>query len=264
MIGVFDSGVGGLTVARELKKYLPRYNLIYFGDAARVPYGNKSQKIIEKYSLENTRFLLNQGADIIVIACHTASALAAKTIRKKHPEVLIFDVIKAGLEKAAAVTKNHKIGIIGTRGTINTKTHENLLRRLDPRLKIFPMACPLFVPLVEEFWCAKPETKRIIKAYLRPLKHSKIDTLVLACTHYPLLKKNLQKFFTSKVRIIDPGVEMALKLKDVILRDNEYKSMLEKNNRPSVFFASDVTPQMELIASKIFRKRIKFSLTDLA
>ncbi|MBU1167668.1 glutamate racemase [Patescibacteria group bacterium] len=263
MIGIFDSGVGGLTVAKEVQHTLPKYNIIYFGDTARVPYGNRSREIVQQYSLEDANFLLSKGSDVIVIACHTASAQAAKKLRETYPQILIFDVIKEALKRAAAETKNNRIGIIGTRGTISTQIHENLLKKLNPKVEIFTAACPLFVPLVEEGFSSAPETKRIIKKYLRPLKEAKIDTLVLACTHYPLLLKAIKKFFSGKVHIIDPGKETALALKKEIEQNNDLKKKLEGNNAESEFFASDITPNILEISKMILGKEVHFHKANL-
>ena len=186
MIGVFDSGIGGLTVVRSLMEELPGYNMIYFGDTARTPYGSKSPETVVRYALENTDFLLKQGAKLIVMACNTASSVAAGRVAENY-DIPIFEVVTPATEKAVKISRTLIIGVIGTRATVKSGIYEQKIVALKPDAKVYSAACPLLVPLVEEGWIKKPETVMIIKKYLHPLKVRQIDTLILGCTHYPLL-----------------------------------------------------------------------------
>lgn len=213
MIGVFDSGVGGLTVVKEIFKYLPNYQLIYFGDTARLPYGTKGADFVKKYSAKITDWLLKKGAKIIVIACHTSSAWAADFLKNKFKGIPIFEVITPAASQTCAVTKNKKIGIIGTPGTIKSGTWNKKLLNLDSSLKIYSKACPLLVPLVEEGWVDGKITKQILEIYLREFKNRGVDTLILACTHYPILEKVIKEAVGERVKIINPAKSLAKELK---------------------------------------------------
>ncbi|MBU1119128.1 glutamate racemase [Patescibacteria group bacterium] len=262
MVGIFDSGVGGLTVAKAVLGELPSHAVVYFGDTARVPYGSKSKELVVQYSKEITEFLLSKKADVIVVGCHTASALASDELKRAYPKIPIFDVIKPGLVAAYKATKNKKIGIIGTEGTIAAEVHEKMLKQMDPSVKVFTAACPLLVSLAEEGWVSKPETKRIIKFYLRKLKAAQVDTLVLACTHYPILLKDIESFMSrrgKKITTIDPGVETAKELKLFLEKNPEYA----KEKAENVFYVSDYTPRVDRIAKMIFKKPISFKKADL-
>lgn len=238
MIGIFDSGIGGLTVAKEFFKYFPNNKIVYFGDSARLPYGTKSKQFIENCSEDIVRFLLKKGAKAIVIACHTASALAADHLRKKFKGVPIFEIVTPGVEKAARTTKNKRIGVIGTPGTINSEVHKSKLLNLNPDLKVYDKSCPLFVPLVEEGWVDRKETRLIVEDYLSFLKKKEIDTLVLACTHYPLLKKGIADFVGKKVTIINPAEDLAINFRDYLVKNKSLAKSLKVGNNHS-FFVSD-------------------------
>lgn len=256
MIGVFDSGVGGLTVVKEIFKVLPEYQIVYFGDTAHLPYGTKSKEAIERYSLASLQFLLNQGAKVIVIACHTASSLAADTLRKKFPKVPIFDVVEPGIKQALGITKNKRIGIIGTSATIRSKSHEKALLSLNPGVEVTSKACPLFVPLVEEGWLKRPETKKIARYYLRPLKLKQIDTLILACTHYPLLYDIISGYMGQRVKLIDPAHEVAKELKEFLEKDKKIAQTLIKGKNHK-FFVSDVPYKFTELSKRCLGKVVK-------
>ena len=192
MIGIFDSGIGGLTVVKEIFKQLPQYQITYFGDTARTPYGNKSKELITKYAFEDTDFLLKKGAKLIVVACNTASAVASEELKNRYKDIPIFEVITPAVDKAIKVTQNKRIGVIGTKATVQSRIYEKQINKLNKDIKVLPKACPLFVPLAEEGWIKKPETKMIAKKYLHSLKIQQIDALILGCTHYPLLKELIQ------------------------------------------------------------------------
>jgi glutamate racemase len=252
MIGIFDSGVGGLTVLKEIKKQLPDVPAIYFGDTARLPYGNKSAQTIQRYSGEIVEFLKSKGCRTIVIACNTASALAADHLREKYPELKIYDVVSSGAKAIAESTKKNKVGVIGTTATINSGAYKKKISEIDPEIEIFTRACPLFVPLVEESWINRPETKKIARTYLRELKLNKIDTLLLGCTHYPLLEKIISGVMGRRTKVINSGEKLAGELKKAHL-ETKFPSGDE-------YFVSDLTPHFEKLAQKILGKKIKINL----
>lgn len=212
-IGVFDSGVGGLTVVREIMEQLPGEALLYFGDTARVPYGNKSEETVVRYSAQIIKFLLSKGAKTIVIACNTASAVALEKMKEMF-EVPIIGVVKPGAKAAAEVTKNGKIGVIGTEATIRSGIYNDFLRKTDPHVTVYGKACPLFVPLVEEGWLEEDTiTEQVARRYLAGLSGQGIDTLVLGCTHYPLLRSVIQRVVGDQVKLVNPAVETTRELK---------------------------------------------------
>ncbi len=264
MIGIFDSGIGGLTVVKQIFKTLPQYKIVYFGDTARLPYGTKSREAIIKFSIENTEFLLEKGAKIIVIACHTASSVAADILREKFPDVPIFDVAGAGLEKAYKISRRKRIGIIGTAATIKSGVHEKFLKNIDPEVKVFPKACPLLVPLIEEGWLKRMETRKILRYYLRPLKLKQIDVLVLACTHYPLLYKIISSISGKSVKVVDPAEELVLELKKFIEKNPGIEASLEKNGRKHKFYVSDVPYRFNDLSRKILGEKIDVEKVDIS
>ena len=207
-IGLFDSGVGGLTVMREVARQLPSESTVYFGDTARVPYGSKSRDVITRFSLEITQFLLQEKVKMIVVACNTASAFALSALRGRF-DVPVVGVIEPGAQAALTGTKTKRIGVIGTEGTIESQAYTEAIHRLKPDAEVFGQACPLIVPLVEEGWLEKPVALEIVKEYLVPLLQNRIDTLVLGCTHYPLLKNLLSQVAGPSVRLIDSAEETA-------------------------------------------------------
>ena len=218
-IGVFDSGVGGLTVAREIMQQIPNERIVYFGDTARVPYGSKSKETIIKYSKQIIRFLQNEGVKAIVIACNTASAFALEEMRREF-DIPIIGVINSGARAASYTTKNGKVGIIGTEGTINSGMYNEVLKGINPKLEVVTKACPLFVPLVEEGFVDDPITTEVVKRYLEELKDKDIDTLILGCTHYPLLRETIAKVMGPGVQLVNPAYETALELKNLLLNKN--------------------------------------------
>lgn len=207
-IGVFDSGIGGLTVAAAMRGLLPGENIVYLGDTARVPYGGKSQSTIERYSIELTGLLLAERAKMIVVACNTASALAVPRLRELF-KVPVVGVIEPGARAAVAATRNGHIGVIGTRATIYSKAYERAIHALAPEARVTSQACPMLVPLIEEGWLEDPITEQTIARYLEKLVRAGIDTLVLGCTHYPLLKPALQKFAGPEITLVDSAQNCA-------------------------------------------------------
>jgi glutamate racemase len=207
-IGIFDSGLGGLTVAHEVMRQLPHERFVYFGDTARVPYGPKSPETVRRYSREITGWLMEQGVKAIVIACNTATAHALSALREELP-VPVLGVIEPGARAAVAATRSGHIGVIGTVGTIKSGAYERAIRELEPDVVITARPCPLFVPLVEEGYTEKVAAKLIARDYLGPMADANIDTLVLGCTHYPLLKPLLAEILGDDVRLIDSAEETA-------------------------------------------------------
>lgn len=214
-IGVFDSGIGGLTVVKALRDLLPAENIFYIGDTARVPYGSKSASTVERYSFEISDLLLAQNSKVIVVACNTASAVALARLQKKLP-VPVIGVIAPGASAAAAATRNNHVGVIGTRATIKSGAYETELRRRGKDLQIISQACPLLVPLIEEGWLNDEVTDRAIAVYLRPVAEAKIDTLVLGCTHYPLLREALARFLGPGVTLVDSAHNCARAVADLL------------------------------------------------
>lgn len=207
-IGVFDSGIGGLTVARELMRQLPHESIIYFGDTARVPYGPKSPDTVRRYSREIGSYLQQQGVKALVVACNTATAHALPTLRDELP-IPVVGVVEPGARAAVNATASGRIGVIGTMGTINSGAYERAIRAIQPSATITTRACPLLVPLVEEGWLDTEATRLIAREYLDPLIGARIDSLVLGCTHYPLLKPLLHDILGAQVRLIDSAEETA-------------------------------------------------------
>lgn len=255
MIGIFDSGIGGLTVVKKVFEVLPKYQILYFGDTARTPYGGRGEEVIKKYAFEDAEILIRNGAKIIVIACNTASAVAADFLREKV-KVPIFEVVSPAVEKAIQITRNKKIGIIGTRATINSKIYERLIKEKAPEVQVFQNPAPLLVPLVEEGWLKKPETRMIVKKYLFPLKLKQIDTLILACTHYPFLKDIIQRKIGQRVKLVDPGEEVVLKVKKFLEENPEIEQSLLKSNQHR-FLVSDLTPKFQELTVKWLGKKVE-------
>jgi glutamate racemase len=214
-IGVFDSGMGGLTVVRELIRQLPNESIIYFGDTARVPYGPKSPDTVLRYSREITTYLKNEGIKALVIACNTATAHALPALREEF-DLPIIGVIEPGARAAAGATKSKKVGVIGTAGTIKSKAYEKEIRKLVPDADVIAQACALFVPLVEEGWLDTEPTRAIARNYLAPIASAEVDTLVLGCTHYPLLKPVIGNVVGRDVRLIDSAYETARETGEVL------------------------------------------------
>ena len=250
-IGVFDSGVGGLTVAREIMRNLPSEKIVYFGDTARVPYGSKSKETIIRYSRQIIRFLQQQKVKAIVVACNTASAFALDAVRDEF-DIPIIGVIEPGAKVAAAQTRNKRVGIIGTVGTVGSGIHAEYLKHLDPEITVFGKACPLFVPLVEEGWLKDPVTVEVANRYLEPLLESGIDTLIMGCTHYPLLRSTVREIMGEGVNLVNPAYETAVELRRLlseqgIANDGKTKDGEEKYQ----FYVSDAAEKFMQFANSI-------------
>lgn len=253
-IGIFDSGVGGLTVAKQIFKKLPFENVIYFGDTARTPYGPRSAEIVRKFSVQNISFLSTQRVKLIVVACNTASA-AALDYLKKIFQLPLMGVIEPGSRAAVKVTKNGRIGVIGTAGTIRSESYTKAIKKIDELIKVFGYPCPLFVSLAEEGYIDKKATYLIAEEYLAPLKKQKIDTLVLGCTHYPLLKKVISRVMGGKVTLIDSAEETALEVKRILEGRDLLKSSESKPDYK--FYISDFPEKFIQISKRFLGEKIK-------
>ena len=252
-VGVFDSGIGGLTVAREIMRQTPNEKILYFGDTARVPYGNKSRETITKYSRQILRFLQTQQVKAIVVACNTASAYALDEI-EKETDIPMIGVVKPGARTAVEATVNGHIGVIGTEGTISSGIYSRYIKEISPGMRVTGKACPLFVPLVEEGLWQDPVTDEIARRYLEELIDTGIDTLILGCTHYPLIRTTLGKIMGEQVRLVNPAYETARELK-ILLQEQE----LENNENPGLgqdryrFFVSDAAEKFKRFANSIIK-----------
>ncbi len=247
-VGVFDSGVGGLTVAREIMRQLPCENMVYFGDTARVPYGSKSRDSIIRFSRQIIRFLRTKEVKAIVIACNTASALALETV-KEETSVPVIGVIEPGARAAVQATENGIIGVAGTEATIRSETYTNVIQRLNPEAVVIGKPCPLFVPLVEEGFAKHKITEEVIDIYLSDMRQTEIDTMILGCTHYPLLRSRIMTYFGEKVHIVNPAYETAMDLKKVL---NE-GGIANKSGGTAVyeFYVSDAAEKFTQLANTI-------------
>jgi glutamate racemase len=259
LIGVFDSGLGGLSVLKKFLSDVPGYSYIYLGDNARVPYGNKSPETIYNYTIQAVDFLFRQNCHLVIIACNTASAQALRRLQQEwlpyhHPNRRVLGVIKP-LAEAAANNNFKKIGIIGTTATINSETYLKEIHALNSKLKVYGQAAPLLVPLIEDGRINSQETKLILKSYLAPLQTKKIDSLILACTHYPHLEEMMQKIVGKKVIIPDTGKIIALSLKDYLSRHAELK--ITKNKTSCVFYTTDNPQMFKKMAEKFLSQKIK-------
>ncbi|MDD5730826.1 MAG: glutamate racemase [Candidatus Omnitrophica bacterium] len=253
-IGVFDSGVGGLTVVKELIHQLPYEDIIYFGDTARVPYGIKSKETVIRFSIEDALFLLKEEVKFICVACNTVSSVALPVI-KNHFKVPIVGVIVPGVREAVYATKNKRVGVIGTKGTIKSGAYENEIKHLDPSVKVTTAACPLFVPFVEEGWLSGKVVSEVVQAYLKPLKDAKVDTVILGCTHYPLLKPVIQKEMGSQVTLIDSAKQVAIEVKKILSSEGLLYNGRKKATHK--FFVSDNPEWFSGLAQRFLGRPIK-------
>ena len=250
-IGVFDSGVGGLTVAREIMRQIQNERIVYFGDTARVPYGSKSKDNIIKFSRQIIRFLQTENVKAIVIACNTASALALDEMQQEF-DLPILGVVKPGAKVAVETTANKRIGLIGTEANIRSGVYTRYIKSLDDEAKVFEKACPLFVPLVEEGWLHDDITLQVASRYLEELKEKDIDTLIMGCTHYPLIRSTIRKVMGDKVNLVNPAYETAIELKNLLERDNlANKCDVDSPSSMYRFYVSDAEEKFKLFANSI-------------
>ena len=252
-IGVFDSGVGGLTVAREIMRQIPNERMIYFGDMARVPYGSKSKETVTKYSKQIVRFLKEQKVKAIVVACNTASAYALEEIEKEL-DIPIIGVVKPGARVATEVTKNKKVGVIATAGTIQSQIYTQYIQGIEKDIQVIGKACPLFVPLVEEGLLEDPVTDEIATRYLNELKDIGIDTLILGCTHYPLIRSTVGRIMGDAVKLVNPAYETARELKGLLEKEGLLNPSTQRlGTNQYQFFVSDGADKFKIFANSIFK-----------
>ena len=252
-IGVFDSGLGGLTVLKEIMEFIPCESVVYFGDCGRIPYGSKSKETVIKYTFQDIRFLLHHDIKMIIIACNTASACSYEQV-KLNFDIPVIEVIRPGSAAAIKETINKKIGVIGTTGTVNSGVYEKVIKDIDNSIEVYPIACPMFVQLAEEGWWDNDIAIRIAQEYLNPLKKEGIDTLVLGCTHYPLLYNTISRVMGEGVKLVSSGMEVARTTKEIIQRNN-----IDRDNsiKPVYrYYTSDSVKKFEMLGSSFLGKSI--------
>jgi glutamate racemase len=249
MLGIFDSGIGGLTVVKELLRRAPNASFMYLGDTARTPYGTKGEETIIRYALEDADSLISHGATAIIVACNTVSAYAMPALRKQYPSVQFFDVLQPSIQVTSNTSKGHT-GIIGTSATIRSGAYEYALKKVRPDLLVTSVACPLFVPLVEEGWLDDEVTRMVVERYLNPLKEACVDTIVLGCTHYPLLQPLIEEFMGRDVVIVDSPKAVLDQL------EKEHAELLNKEGSQYYWF-SDIQPSTASIASRWLNRDIE-------
>jgi glutamate racemase len=254
-VGAFDSGVGGLTVVQAMRELLPAEDILYLGDTARVPYGNKSPDTIIRYSREIMAYLRSQGVKAVVVACNTASAHAL-TILQKESDIPVIGVIAPGVEAALAATRNGRVGIIGTQGTIQSEAYQDMLRALRPGVVITAVAAPLLVSLVEEDWLSHPATQLILEEYLAPLKAARVDTVVLACTHYPLLKPLAQRLLGPDVVLVDSAQNAAAALARKLDAEGIKRPASPQSGQTTIC-STDVPAQFTHLAERFLGEKVK-------
>ncbi len=262
-IGVFDSGIGGLTVVKELSRLLPNEKIVYFGDTARVPYGNKSKETVIHYSLQIAYFLLKKKIKLLVVACNSASSVSLPTL-KRHFHIPIIGVIEPGAKSAIKLSSGKSIGVIGTLGTVNSNSYKKALKKINSKVKVFQQACPLFVPLAEDGWPARSSGRNKTKIaqdisdeYLQELSRKGIDSLILGCTHYPLLKNVIHNSVGKKVKLIDSGIETAKEVKKILEKRGLLNPHKQTERNHSVFYVSDFPHKFKEVSQMFLSKELK-------
>ncbi len=250
-IGIFDSGIGGLTVYRALKKLLPSERFVYLGDTARLPYGTKSPATIIRFSLENTEFLLNFHIKALVVACNTSSSVALEELKRKYSHLVIIGVIEPSARMALKLSPGKRIGVIGTEATIRSGKYQNFLR--EKGAVVFSKACPLFVPLVEEGWINHPVTRAVAKEYLSEFR-DKIDTLILGCTHYPVIKEAIREAVGEDKILVESGEAVGMELRRILSEKNLLRSGPEEED---LFFVTDYLEKFEKVSSIFLGRKVK-------
>jgi len=252
-IGIFDSGVGGLTVLQQIARLLPRELLVYLGDTARYPYGSKSAAVVTQYACENTDFLMERGLKMLVVACNTASAVALPTLRERYA-LPVIGVIEPGAQAALRYSKNGRVGVIGTQATIASGAYTQALRTLDPAVEVYTRACPLFVPLVEEGWVDNEVARATVAVYLGSLKHSGVDTLILGCTHYPLLKKAIAAFLGPAVCLVDSAEQTAQVVRETLIKSGLAR---RKGTGRASFFVTDEPDRFVKVGARFLGQQVE-------
>ena len=252
-IGVFDSGIGGLTVLQKIIEVLPKENTVYLGDTARAPYGTKSTETVLRYSFENTDFLIEKEVKLVVVACNTSTAVALEHLREKL-SVPVIGVIEPGVMRALSTTKKKRVGVIGTEATIQSGAYTRALKAEDPNIEVYSRACPLFVPLAEEGWTDNAVVEMTVKVYLESLRQSGIDTLILGCTHYPLLKKAIRKFMGNGVKLVDSAEEVA-KTVGAVLKKQSLARRIGKGTHG--FFVTDAPDRFVKVGRRFLGEKVE-------
>ncbi len=251
MIGLFDSGVGGLTVVRGLLKKFPDVDFVYLGDTARYPYGNKSKETVERYAVEDAKFVIDRGAELVIVACNTASSLAMDKLRDTYPDTPFLGVIKPAATLAVWQSKT-SVGVVGTRATVGSGIYEEVIKELNPKLKVMQKACPLFVPLVEEGMIDDQVTKIMVRRYLMSLRQKNVESLILGCTHYPFLQPLIERFMGKKVKVINSAeavVDMAYEMRPELFKASA--------KRKQTIAFTDTSTHLDALASKWLKVKIK-------
>lgn len=266
-IGIFDSGFGGLDILREIIREIPGYSYIYLGDTARTPYGNRSQEVIYNFTRQAVDFLFKEGCQLIILACNTASSEALRRIQReflpqKYHSKKVLGVIIPAAEAAAKATKNNRVGIIGTEGTVTSGAFKRELKKLNPKIKVFQKACPLLVPIVEAGEQDSQAADLIIKDYLYSVMQKNIDTLILGCTHYGLLEKQVQKVLGKGITLITEKKVIVQKLRDYLKRHPEIEQRLGKQKKIK-FLTTDLTDKFKILGGKFFGKKIVANEAEL-
>jgi len=256
-IGVFDSGIGGLTVVKELSRLLPNEKIVYFGDTARVPYGNKSKETIIHYSLQIAYFLLKKKIKMLVVACNSASSVSMPTL-KRHFHIPVIGVIEPGAISAISASQKKSIGVIGTLGTVSSNSYKKALKKIDKKVIVSQQACPLFVPLAEDGWNKIKIAQDISDEYIKELAKKGIDILILGCTHYPLLKDVIQCSVGKKVKLIDSGVETAKEVKKILEKKGLLNIHKQTERNHSVFYVSDFPHKFKEVSQRFLSKELKY------
>ena len=253
-VGIFDSGIGGLTVLKEIRREVPNENIVYYGDTAHLPYGTKSKETITKFSIDNVNFLKAFNTKIVIVACNTASALSLDALKKEF-SFPVIGVIEPGAKQALSETKNGRVGVVGTKSTIGSGSYEACLKKMDPSVRVYSAACPLFVPFVEEGWLDGEIVSKVARLYLTQLKSFGIDTLILGCTHYPLLSQVIQKTIGSRVKLVNSAEETAREVKTLLEKLN-LGSRKKTNDQKTQFFVSDEPEQFRVLGERFLGQPI--------
>lgn len=259
-IGIFDSGVGGLTVVKEVIKALPFEETVYFGDTARVPYGAKSKETVTKFSSQIIRFLISKNVKAVIIACNTVSSNCYEELKKEFPKLPIIEVVGPGVESCLKTTQNNVVGIIGTEATVKSGAYEKGLKAQNKNIKVYSKACPLFVPLAEEGWTNNEVSKRVAEIYLKDLVESGMDSIILGCTHYPLLKACIGETVGEKVKIVNPAAATAKKMKAYLEANN---MLNEGNTEKHTFYVSDDNEKFNDICSVTLKHKYIAEKVDI-
>lgn len=254
MLGIFDSGLGGLTVLKAIQHRLPEYQLAYLGDTARLPYGNRSAELVYRFTVEGVAYLLGQGCPLVIVACNTASALALRRLQREwlpehFPDCRVLGVIRPVAELVGTMLPAGPVGVVGTRATVDSLAYVREINAVNPRLSVIQQACPLLVPMIEEGWAKRPETARLVREYVRPLQESGVLALVLGCTHYPLLRSEFCAAMDEACLVPDPAAVVADKLSDYLNRHPEIAANITRN-RPPRFFVTERTQRFANLAGE--------------